>query len=159
MSNFLGVISDSKPVSPVVQNLSFAELEYFTELLMADTISLVDDFQRKSEAIKEQEIKLNKNIEKILALEQEIKILKANDNILEGYLCVVCNEIEMLDQEVIKMNRNPSKYICKCIPKPYGSYLESLVKISGNVENIRNTVETASVEASQMNHYQSVFVS
>lgn len=65
MSNFLGVISNEKPNSPITENLSFTDLEYQTELLFMDTLSLEEDFKRKSEAIVEQEILMLKNVEQV----------------------------------------------------------------------------------------------
>lgn len=158
MSNYLGVISDSKPISPIIQNLSFADLDNLAELLMADTNALEEDFQRQSEAILQQEMRLHANVEQILALEHEIKILRAGDNILDRDLCIVFNDIENLDKEISKMSSS-SNYICKCAPKSSKSYLKSLLKASEIMGNLRNSVETASSEATFLNQHYSVFVS
>lgn len=157
MSNFLGVISDSKPNSPINQNPSFADLEYFTELLMADTVAMEEDFQRKSQAIIEHEMRLHANIEEIQALELEIRTLKAKDNILEKELCMIFNDVDILDQEFQKIDKNSINYICKC-PPPTVPYLSSLITFSGTIEDVRYFVENASSEAVHLNQHNSVFV-
>ncbi|KAL5273035.1 hypothetical protein ACFFRR_000044 [Megaselia abdita] len=157
MKIILSVISDVKPNSPITQNLSFTDLDYLAELLMADTLALQEDFQRKSAAILEQEMRLHANVGKILALECEVKGLRASENILERDLCMVFNDIELLDQEVNKMDKDSSSYICKCLPKPNQSYLNVLLGISGTIEDIRKSVENASSEASHFSQSNSAF--
>lgn len=158
MSNFLGVISDAKPNSQIKPNISFADLDYLTELLMADTLALEEDFRRKSEDVNEQEMRLHANVVQIHALDNEIKYLKAQDNGLEKYLCLIFNDIEKLEQEVNEMGKQSSNFICKCLPKQSTSYLGTLLSVSTAVEEIRKSVENSSSEASFFNQNNSAFV-